>query len=66
VLGTMAEMMAWLKDHHVSYVVVKYSPPQWNYDLTDCPEMPLCRTDHDTRGVEELFRNSDFVLFHLS
>jgi hypothetical protein len=66
VLGTTAEMMAWLKDHRVSYVVVKYSPPQWNYDLTDCPEMPLCRTDHDTRGIEELFRNSDFVLFHLS
>jgi hypothetical protein len=66
VLGTMAEMMAWLKDRRVSYVVVKYSPSQWNYDLTDCPEMPLCRTDHETRGVEELFRNSDFVLFHLS
>jgi len=64
-VGTMAEMMAWLKDHRVSYVVVKYSPPQWNYDLTDCPEMPLCRTDHHTPGIEELFRNSDFVLFRL-
>jgi hypothetical protein len=64
-VGTMAEMVAWLKDHHVSYVVVKYSPPQWNYDLTDCPEMPLCRTDHQTPGIEELFRNSDFVLFRL-
>lgn len=63
---TMRDMLAWLRSHRVTEVVVKYSLPRSGYDVTDCPESPLCRTDNPDPDIKEVFRNSDFALFHVS
>ena len=67
-LRTMGDMLAWLQSHRVTEVVVKYSLPRWKDDVTDtdCPESPLCRTDNPDPDIKEVFRNSDFALFHVS
>jgi len=61
---TSPEMLEWLHVHGVTEVVLKYSPPRWNNDLTDCPEQPLCH------GVgpefKEIFRDSDFALYQVA
>jgi hypothetical protein len=65
-LLTPKEIMQWLRDYRITDVVVKYSPPKWKNDHTDCPDFPLCRGDASDLGVREVFRNSDFALFHVS
>jgi hypothetical protein len=65
-LHTIGDMLAWLHSHRVTEVVVKYSLPRSKGDVTDCPESPLCGNDNPDPDIKEVFRNTDFALFHVS
>ena len=63
-LHSRHELDEWLRSHRVTEVAVKYSPARWSYDLTDCPELPLCGAESSPR-IKQIFRNSDFVLLQI-
>lgn len=55
-----------LRRHGVTAVVVKYSPPGWNYDFTDCPLLPFCRPASLGAQTKQVFRNSDYAVFAIA
>jgi hypothetical protein len=60
------ELLDKLRRDGVTAVVVKYSPPGWNYDFTDCPGSPFCRPASLEAQAKQVFRNSDYAVFTIA
>ena len=63
---SLADIRAWMQSHRVTDVVIKYSLPRGKSDVTDCPGSPLCHNDNRDPDLQEVFRNADFAVFHVS
>jgi hypothetical protein len=62
---TPMELVGWLKQNKVEYIVLKYSSPNSALSFSDCPSSPLCGLGVRTEGLEEIWYNSDFRLFRV-
>ena len=62
---TRMELVRWLEQNKVDYVVLKYSPPNASLSFSDCPNSPLCELGANTEDLQEIWHNSDFRVFRV-
>jgi hypothetical protein len=62
---TRIELVHWLEQNKVDYVLLKYSPPNASLSFSDCPSSPLCGSGVQTEDLQEIWHNSDFRVFRV-